>query len=130
MVTDGVSARIRDRVVSLDALREAARAYAEATSQRQAARAIGLSGTGFRAFLSGSEPHAGTLRKLNEWYVQRQASDDGEVSSEGAAGALSLLVAHLPPGERNGAVQHLLGVVETLGGQRTRLPRWIAHFSE
>lgn len=116
----------RERVVSLDALREAARAYAEATSQRQAAREIGLSGTGFRAFLSGSEPHPGTLRKLNEWFVQRLASEDGEVSSEAAAAALSLLVAHLPPGERNDAVQHLLGVVETLGGPRAHLPRWIA----
>lgn len=120
----------RERVVSLDALREAARAYAEATSQRQAAREIGLSGTGFRAFLSGSEPHPGTLRKLNEWFVQRLASEDGDVSSEAAAAALSLLVAHLPPGEREHAVQHLLGVVETLGGQRARLPRWIARLRE
>jgi hypothetical protein len=79
-----------------------------------------------RAFLNGSEPHAGTLRKLNEWFVQRQASDAGEVSSEAAAAALSLLVAHLPPGERTDAVQGLLGVVETLGGQSTQLPRWIA----
>jgi hypothetical protein len=120
----------RERVVSLDALREAARAYAEATSQRQAAREIGLSGTGFRAFLNGSEPHAGTLRKLNEWYVQKQAGDGGEVSSEAAAAALSLLVAHLPPGERKDAVQHLLGAVETLGGPRAHLPRWIARLRE
>jgi hypothetical protein len=120
----------RERVVPLDALREAARAYAEATSQRQAAREIGLSGTGFRAFLNGSEPHAGTLRKLNEWYVQKQASDGGEVSSEAAAAALSLLVAHLPPGQRNEAVQQLLGVVETFGGRRAKLPRWIAHLRE
>jgi hypothetical protein len=113
----------------LDALREAARAYAEATSQRQAARAIGLSGTGFRAFLNGSEPHAGTLRKLNEWYVQNQASDDGEVSSAAAAAALSLLVAHLPPGERKDAVQYLLDAVETLG-PRAHRPRWIARLRE
>jgi hypothetical protein len=120
----------RERVVSLDALREAARAYAEATSQRQAAREIGLSGTGFRAFLNGSEPHPGTLRKLNEWYVQRQASDNAEVSSEAAEAALSLIVAHLPPAERNGAAQHLLSVLETLGGPRAHLPRWIARLRE
>ncbi|HEY0024027.1 MAG TPA: hypothetical protein VGB24_13995 [Longimicrobium sp.] len=129
MGTDGVSAGTGERAASLDALREAARAYAEATSQRRAAREIGLSGTGFRAFLNGAVPHAGTLRKLNEWFVQRQASDAGEVSSEGAAAALSLLVAHLPAGERNDAVQHLLDAVETLG-QRARLPRWIAHLRE
>ncbi|HEY0038790.1 MAG TPA: hypothetical protein VGB66_18990, partial [Longimicrobium sp.] len=68
--------------------------------------------------------------KLNEWYVQKQASDGGEVSSEAAAGALTLLVAHLPPGERRDAVQYLLGVAETLGSPRIHLPRWIARLRE
>ena len=130
MASDGADVRSRKHVVSLEALREAARAYAEATSQRQAACEIGLSGTGFRAFLNGSQPHPATLRKLNEWFVQKQASDQGEVSSDAAAAALSLLVAHLPPGERDAAVQHLLGIVETLGDPRSHLPRWIARLRE
>ena len=117
----------RERVVPVDTLREAARAYAEATSQRQAARDIGLSGTGFRAFLNGGEPHPGTIRKLTEWFVRQQDERGGEVSSEAAQAALSLLVAHLAPGEREDAARHLLGVIETLGEGRAQPPRWIAH---
>lgn len=115
----------RERVVPVEALREAARAYAEATSQRQAAREIGLSGTGFRAFVDGTEPHPATVRKLTEWYVQRHAAA-GEVSADAGFAALSLLVAHLPPGERVDAASRVAEFISTLrSGETAPLPEWL-----
>ncbi len=114
-----------ERIVPVEALREAARSYAEATSQRQAAREIGLSGTGFRAFVDGTDPHPATVRKLTEWYVQRQAAA-GDVSADAGLAALSLLVTHLPPGERADAARRVAEFVSTLrSGGTAPLPEWL-----
>ena len=116
----------RERVVHVDALREAARAYAEATSQRQAARDIGLSGTGFRAFLAGGDPHPGTVRKLTEWYVRQQNERGGDVPPQAADAALALLVAHLPAHERNDAVRRLRETVRAItNAQGAGIPTWL-----
>lgn len=117
----------RERIVPVEVLREAARAYAEATSQRQAAREIGLSGTGFRAFLDGTDPHPATIRKLTEWYVQHQVAGGGEVTLEAAEAALSLLVAHLSAGERPDGMRRIAEFVASLGG--VSRPTWLQqHF--
>ena len=50
-------------------IRAAARARAEVTSRRATAAEIGMSLTGFLAFLRGGKPHARTRQKLVEWYV-------------------------------------------------------------
>jgi len=49
-------------------LRDAASAYADSTSLRQAAREIGMSPTGLGNFLSGTEPYLPTIRKLHDWH--------------------------------------------------------------
>lgn len=49
-------------------LRDAASAYVESTSLRQAAREIGMSPTGLGNFLSGTEPYLTTVRKLRDWH--------------------------------------------------------------
>lgn len=116
----------RERVVPVDALREAARAYAEAASQRQAAREIGLSGTGLRAFLAGGDPHPGTIRKLTEWYVRQQSERAGDVTPQAADAALSLLVSHLPVDARTDAVRRLRQVLlEASAPQRAGTPAWL-----
>ena len=47
-------------------LRDAARAHAESTSLRQAAREIGMSPTGLHNFIVGTAPYLTTVRKLHE----------------------------------------------------------------
>lgn len=116
----------RELVFPLETLREAARAYAEATSQRGAAREIGLSGTGCRAFLDGTDPHPATIRKLTEWYVQRMDVRGGEVSPEAAAAALFLLVAHLPPGERADCARPVAEFISSLRSSAgAHTPAWL-----
>lgn len=125
-ITAEVSLSGHSRVVPVDALREAARAYAEATSQRRAARDIGLSGTGFRAFLNGGLPQAGTLRKLREWYVRDLDLQEGEVSPDAAGAALSILVAHLPPAERDQAIRRVAELIAEMGRDRgLPSPGWL-----
>ncbi|MDB4948683.1 MAG: hypothetical protein JWM27_1332 [Gemmatimonadetes bacterium] len=57
--------------VPVEVLREAARLRAQATSQRQAGREIGMSKTGFATFLAGTQPYGPTLVKLRAWYGAR-----------------------------------------------------------
>lgn len=112
--------------VSVETIREAAKRAAEAEGVRKTARDTGLSVTGFRAFLAGSEPYESTRRKLTGWYVRRVAS--GAVGPTGAVAdaALSLLVEHLPAEERERAVREIRAAVE----RRTKsamlpLPDWV-----
>lgn len=56
----------------IEAIREAARARAEASSLRSAAEEIGLSYTGFRAFLQGGKPHPETRQRLVAWFTRQQ----------------------------------------------------------
>ena len=58
--------------LSLAAVRKAAKAHADATSLRTAAADIGLSFTGFRAFLAGSKPHPKTRARLVSWFVEHR----------------------------------------------------------
>lgn len=60
--------------LSLATLRAAAKKHAHATSLRSAAADIGLSFTGFRAFLAGGKPHPKTRARLVSWYVEHHKS--------------------------------------------------------
>ena len=60
--------------LSLATLRAAAKKHADATSLRSAAADIGLSFTGFRAFLAGGKPHPKTRARLVSWYVEHRKS--------------------------------------------------------
>ena len=58
---------MRDDVVSVNMLREAARLRVSFSSLRLAAREIGISHQALHAFLNGSEPYGRNLAKLREW---------------------------------------------------------------
>ncbi|MHB1210588.1 MAG: hypothetical protein ACYC1I_12925 [Acidimicrobiales bacterium] len=60
--------------LSLATIRVAAKKHADATSLRSAAADIGLSFTGFRAFLAGGKPHPRTRARLVSWYVEHRKS--------------------------------------------------------
>ncbi|HEY0024751.1 MAG TPA: hypothetical protein VGB24_17690 [Longimicrobium sp.] len=78
----------------VNAIRDAVRRAAAATSVRSVARGSGLSDQGLKYFLEGGEPRAGTLRKLTEWYV-RDAAKLGELDAETVQAALSVLLADM-----------------------------------
>lgn len=58
--------------LSLATIRVAAKKHADATSLRSAAADVGLSFTGFRAFLAGGKPHPKTRARLVSWYVEHR----------------------------------------------------------
>lgn len=115
-----------ERGVSLDTIRSAATRAAKTEGIRKTARAIGVSVTGFRAFLAGSTPFESTQKKLAGWYLQRVADGAEDSSADVAEAALAVLVEHLPEEEREAAVRELRSVVE----KRTKtsgapVPEWV-----
>jgi len=90
-------------VFDIARIRAAARARADATSRRAAATEIGMSLTGFLAFLKGGKPHPRTREKLVEWYVEQHAMSrrggEADVGDDDAEAAIELLVRYI---EANG----------------------------
>jgi hypothetical protein len=112
---------------SVETLREAARLYVDATSLRHAARDIGMSPTGLRGFIDGADPYVKTTRKLTEWYVREIQNRNAELSSESASAALSLLVKHYTPSQREATVNDILEVVDRrCRDTSTARPVWLA----
>lgn len=112
--------------VPVAALREAVRRAVAATSGHQVAAAIGISQGGVRKFVSGSEPHPATVRKLAEWYV-RYAADTQHLDADTAAAALTLLVDGYPAKDQEVVRRGLLDVLrEAHGRLGTKPPPWLA----
>lgn len=115
-----------ERAVPVERIRDAAKRAAEAEGVRKTARDTGLSVTGFRAFLAGSEPYESTRKKLTGWYLRRVASGAEGPTGAVADAALSLLVEHLPAEERERAVREIRGMVEKrTKAARLPLPEWV-----
>jgi hypothetical protein len=110
---------------SLETLREAAKLFVDATSLRQAARAIGMSPTGLRGFLDGADPYVKTARKLAEWYMREAQRQHTELTAETAAAALDLLTKHLPIHRRDEAAAELVAVLHRHCGS-AEPPAWLA----
>lgn len=115
-----------ERGVLLETIRDAAARAAKAEGIRKTAREIGVSVTGFRAFLDGSSPFESTRKKLAGWYLRRVAAGAEGPAAGVAEAALAVLVEHLPAEERDATVRELRSVVE----KRTRasgapLPEWV-----
>lgn len=64
-----------NQAVSVETLRAAARTAAEGTSLREAARRIGMSPSGLRTFLAGTDPYGPTLTKLRAWYAAQRGAE-------------------------------------------------------
>jgi hypothetical protein len=108
-------------------LREVAAARVEATSLRRVAREIGMSPTGLRKFLDGTDPYAPTLHRLRVWFVRFAATPATEVAREEASAALAVLTHDLSPTPKRIAAN---GVLDTLArgydaSGRAR-PGWLA----
>jgi hypothetical protein len=112
----------------VEALREAARVEVEATSLRRAAAQIGMSATGLRGFLEGTDPYLKTERKLRRWLLHRgsRGGPTEALTAETAGAALSLLLEHLPPRHRTTAASEVLDVLDRHCRQsHTPLPSWV-----
>ena len=108
-------------------LRDMAAARVERTSLRGVAREIGMSPTGLKKFLLGTDPYSPTLRRLRKWYLQHAALATGEVSYHDAAAALVVLIHDLQPEPRRQASDCMLDCLERAyeASGRPR-PRWAA----
>ena len=116
---------------SVETLREAARLYVDATSLRHAARDIGMSPTGLRGFIDGADPYVKTTRKLTEWYVREIQNRNAELSAETASAALSLLVKHHTPTQREGTTEEILDLLERRCRETsTARPLWLVEIRE
>jgi hypothetical protein len=60
-------------------LREAARRRVEEVGLREAAEEVGMSFSGLRTFLRGTDPRSTTVRKLSDWYARRASPDEHEL---------------------------------------------------
>jgi hypothetical protein len=112
-----------ERGVSVHAIRAAAARAAKVDGIRATARDVGMSVTGFRAFLAGSNPFESTREKLTAWYLRRAAAGEAGPTASVVDAALALLVAHLPPEEQEAAVRELRDVVKRR--TRGRKPDWL-----
>lgn len=83
------------RTIGVEVLRFAAQKRAEATSIRATAAEIGMSYTGFRAFLQGGKPHRETRRRLAAWYAIMQSRSGTGIGAEDVAAAAEVFAAYL-----------------------------------
>ncbi|MFL5540647.1 MAG: hypothetical protein ACJ8J0_16775 [Longimicrobiaceae bacterium] len=86
-----------------------------------------MSPTGLRGFIDGADPYVKTTRKLTEWYVREIQNRNAELSTESASAALSLLVKHHPPSQREATVNDILAVIDRRCRETsTARPVWLA----
>jgi hypothetical protein len=122
-----VSSTHDPKSTSIRHIREVATARVQATSLRRVAREIGMSPTGLRKFLDGTEPYTPTLHRLRVWYVRFAATPAGEVTREEASAALAILTHDLSPTPQRVAANGILDLLargyEVSG--RTK-PSWVS----
>jgi hypothetical protein len=113
-----------DPVVPVSVLREAAQRRVDETSLRTAAAEIGVSYSGLRTFLKGTEPYAPTLAKLRAWYAQ--TVEGRAMTPERARGMLAALVESMPVERREEAVRELVTrLVESYRKSGADVPGWL-----
>lgn len=95
-----------DPVVPVSVLREGAQRRVDETSLRTAAAEIGVSYSGLRTFLKGTEPYAPTLAKLRAWYAQ--TVEGRAMTPERARAMLAALVEGMPPERRPEVLREII----------------------
>jgi len=114
------------RDATVQHLRQMAAARVERTSLRGVAREIGMSPTGLKKFLMGTDPYSPTVRRLRRWYLHNSALTTSEVSEHDASAALVVLMSDLQPDPRRDAGHCVLDCLERAydASGRTR-PDWL-----
>lgn len=112
-----------DPAVPVDVLRDAAQRRVDETSLRIAAGEIGVSYSGLRTFLKGTEPYAPTLAKLRAWYAQ--TVEGRAMTPERARAMLAALVEPLPPERREEAVRELVARLVESYRAAGAVPGWL-----
>lgn len=98
-------------VVSVDMLRDAARAHLDRTVLRDFAAEGGIPWSTLRAFVQGAEPRKETRRKLTVWYARTVASRGAVPTAEEARAFVAALVAGIPEKKRERAERRVLDVL-------------------
>ena len=106
---------------------EAARLMVHETSLRATAREIGMSPTGLRGLLDGTEPYGRTRERLRAWFTRENGL--GEIPPEEAANIVRALLRGHPA--RHQAARSLLDHVEALYlGAGVGAPEWLPEVRE
>jgi hypothetical protein len=114
--------------VPVRVLREAALRRVEETSLREAAAEIGLSWSGLRTFLRGTDPYSPTIQKLREWY--RRTGQGRGPALEQVQAIVDSLAMHLPEYSRERASGELMDRITQwceswCEATRAPLPDWL-----
>jgi hypothetical protein len=114
------------QAASIRHIREVLCARVNATSLRRVAREVGMSPTGLRKFLDGTDPYSPTVHRLRVWYLKFAAEPGAELGKEEASAALAVLTHDLSPTPRAEAADGVLDAVgrgyEQSGRRR---PGWV-----
>ncbi len=95
-------------------LRDFARVQVEEVGLRPAARRSGITPTGLRTFVNGTDPRNQTRRKLEIWYWRTHAAARSESTGAGEVAAVLYLLRCLPSHERARAAARVLDEVESV----------------
>jgi ADP-ribose pyrophosphatase YjhB (NUDIX family) len=117
----------RDLPPGLPVLRSFVAAHIGTDGLRETARRIGVRPYGLQYFVEGGNPHARTLRKLENWYAATAPAEGTVTADDQALVALRMLIRDLPanrqPEARRRAAAFFGELYDVLGTDR---PAWLA----
>ena len=113
--------------VSILHIREAVQARVAATSLRKVAREVGMSPTGLKKFIDGTDPYSATVHRLRVWYVRYGTQHAAEIQTPDASAALAVLTHELPETPARAVADTVLDSIEKgyeLSGKSR--PKWVS----
>lgn len=113
------------RLVSLEVLREALRVAVEQEGLRPIARVVRMTPTGLNKALDDAhKPHAMTVRKMREWYINRGLASGPDATM--AYLALESLLEGVPGQQRHAGIERLVGLVREIYRESgVEPPEWV-----
>ena len=119
--------------LSLAVIRAAAKKHADATSLRSAAADIGLSFTGFRAFLVGGKPRHKTRTRLVTWYAEhrkpKQRAARGLTVADAELGATLVGLYIKQDAREDGRDRKLVGLIKQIGADGAVSPEMMSRIT-